>query len=242
MPAVAAAATTAIAAACRSIRSSRIASAFAIDRRPPTIPAASQAAAAMAHGPVQRREEKCNGPASMRKPPVMRTTSSTSRALVPIRMRVKVTLVVRLVDGGLKVSGLLEYREETGILLLPFRRQRPLAVHRLVELRSEERGLHAAVDDVPRQHGIAGTVTEHEEASVDTRFGDRGSPVPAVALRRLDCWRDAAVAERQQRLVERMPLRLDVEVNVVDAGHQRPHPLDLPLDDGVGLHRQPLVG
>ena len=66
-------------------------------------------------------------------------------------------------------------------------------------------------------------VAEHEEVGVDARFGDGGAPVAAVALGRLDGRRDAAIAERQQRLVERMPLRLDVEVDVVDAGHQAAH-------------------
>ena len=54
--------------------------------------------------------------------------------------------------------------------------------------------------------------------------------------------RHAAVAERQQRLVERVPLRLDVEVDVVDVGRERAQALDLAVDRRVVLHRQPLIG
>ena len=61
-------------------------------------------------------------------------------------------------------------------------------------------------------------VAEDVEVGVDAGFGDRRAPVAAVALGRLDRRRDAPVAERQQRLVVRVPLRLDVEVDVVDVG------------------------
>ena len=84
-------------------------------------------------------------------------------------------------------------------------------------------------------------VAEDEEVGVDAGFRDGGAPVAAVALGRLDRRSHAPIAERQQRLVERMPLRLDVEVDVVDAGHQAAHPLDLPLDRRVVFHRQPLI-
>src|SRR5688500_15612070 len=131
----------------------------------------------------------------MTKPPVIRTMTSTSQAPVPSRMRTEMTL--------------LEDREKARILLLPLRRQRPLCLHRLVELRSEEVALHAAVDDVPRQHGVARSIAEHEEVGIDACFGDGGAPVAAVALGGLDGGSDAPIPERQQRLVERMPLRLD---------------------------------
>ena len=60
-------------------------------------------------------------------------------------------------------------------------------------------------------------VAEDVEVGVDAGLGDGGAPVAAVALGRFDRRRDAAIAERQQRLVVRMPLGLDVEVDVVDA-------------------------
>ena len=63
-------------------------------------------------------------------------------------------------------------------------------------------------------------VAEDVEVGVDAGFGDRGAPVLAVALGGLDRRRDAAVAERQQRLVVGVPLGLDVEVDVVDVGDQ----------------------
>src|SRR5262245_20400065 len=148
----------------------------------------------------------------MTNPPATKTTSSTSRALVPRRTIVKMTL--------------LEDREETRILLLALRRERPLGLHRLVEFRSEEIGLHAAVDDVPGQQRVARSVAEHEEVGIHSGLRDSGTPVPAIAFRGLDGWRHPSIAERQQRLVERVPLRLDVEVDVVDAGHQAAHPLN----------------
>ena len=39
-----------------------------------------------------------------------------------------------------------------------------------------------------------------------------------------------------------MPLRLDVEVHVVDVGRQRTQPFDLAIDDVRILHRDPLIG
>ena len=59
-------------------------------------------------------------------------------------------------------------------------------------------------------------VAEDVEVGVDAGFRDRRAPVLPVALGGLDGRRHAPVAERQQRLVVRMPLRLDVEVDVVD--------------------------
>src|SRR4051812_32542544 len=121
----------------------------------------------------------------MTKPPVMRMTISTSRAPVPAATRMR----------------LLENRKKEGILLLPLGRQRPLGVERLLELVSEEGALHAAVDDVPRQHFVGGSIAEDEEIGVNLGFGNGRAPVAAVALRGFDRRRDAAVAQRQQRLV-----------------------------------------
>ena len=77
---------------------------------------------------------------------------------------------------------------------------------------------------------------------VDAGFRDRCAPVLTVALGGFDGRSHSPVAERQQGLVVRMPLRLDVEVHVVDAGHQRPKPLALSIDGGGVGHRQPLIG
>jgi hypothetical protein len=55
---------------------------------------------------------------------------------------------------------------------------------------------------------------------VEAGLGDRGAPVAAVALGDFDDVRHTAVAQRQQALVVRMPLGLDVEVHVVDVRHQ----------------------
>src|SRR5215208_5573053 len=77
---------------------------------------------------------------------------------------------------------LLQYREEAGVFLLPLRRQRPLLAEPLVELVAEERVLHAAVDDVPRQHRVGRPIAEDEEVGVDTGFGHGGAPVAAVAF------------------------------------------------------------
>src|SRR5688572_30924921 len=126
-------------------------------------------------------------------------------------------------------GGLLgEDRQEAGVFLLPLRRQRPLLPQALLELVAEEAVLHAAVDDVPGQYGVGRTIAEDEEVGVYACFGDGGAPVAAVAFGGLDRRRDAAVTERQQGLVERMPFRLDVEVDVVDVGDQAAHALDLP--------------
>ena len=159
--------------------------------------------------------EKGKGPASTTKPPVMRTMTSTSRAPVPAASEEAATEG----RGGAAHSPSAASAAASTPPAAPCRtRLRKKLV------------LHAAVDDVPGQHGVGGAVAEHEEVGVDARFGHGGAPVAAVALGRLDGRRHAPVAERQQRLVERMPLRLDVEVDVVDAGHQAAHPLDLPLD------------
>src|SRR2546428_1354890 len=101
---------------------------------------------------------------------------------------------------------LLQDRKQTAVLFGALRRERPLLAQGFVELRTEEAALHAAVDDVPREHAVAGPVAEHVEVRIDAGFGARGTPVARVALRRFDYRCDPAVAERQQRLVERMPL------------------------------------
>ena len=84
-------------------------------------------------------------------------------------------------------------------------------------------------------------VAEDVEIGIDAGFGDRGAPVAAVALGRFDRRRHAAIAQRQQRLVVRMPLRLDVEVDVVEIGDQGAQPLALAVRDRGIFHRQPLV-
>ena len=80
-----------------------------------------------------------------------------------------------------------------------------------------ERGLHAAVDDVPRQHRVRVRSRNTKKSSSTPRLGNarRAScrPLRSAAINRR---RDAPVAEREQRLVVRVPLRLDVEVDVVD--------------------------
>src|SRR5687768_4521713 len=47
-----------------------------------------------------------------------------------------------------------ERRQQPRVLFRPLRRQRPLRASALLVLAAEERVLHAAVDDAPRQHGI----------------------------------------------------------------------------------------
>src|SRR5687768_7493753 len=197
MPAPTAAMAITLATAVEWRSSSPLSSAmeWAAPWRPPTSRAASQATAASASGVGQRRDEKWRGPASMTNPPVMRTMSSTSRAPVPSRTRMELNLTRR--PEGLR---LLEDREEARILLLPLRRQRPLFLQRLVELRPEELALHPAVDDVPGEHGVAGAVAEYEKVRVDACLRHGGAPVAAVALRGLDRGSDAAVAEGQQGL------------------------------------------
>ena len=70
---------------------------------------------------------------------------------------------VRGVRGARGRRELVDRRSATGSTGRSFafsfcalRRQRPLLAQPLVELGAEERRLHAAVDDVPRQHGVAG--------------------------------------------------------------------------------------
>src|SRR5436190_18595387 len=116
----------------------------------------------------------------MTKPPVMRMTISTSRAPVPAATRMR----------------LLKNREKERILLLPLGRQRPLGVECLLEFVPEEAALHAAVDDVPRQHFVGGSIPEDEEVGVDAGFRHRRAPVAAVALRGFDRRGHAAITER----------------------------------------------
>src|SRR5213080_5446223 len=51
------------------------------------------------------------------------------------------------------------------------------------------------------QHGVAAAVTKDVEVGVDACFGDRGAPVLSVALGSDDGRRDAAIGEREQRLI-----------------------------------------
>src|SRR5260221_12153781 len=126
----------------------------------------------------------------------------------------------------------LNHWKEPRVLLLSLRRERPLLAKRLVIFGMEERRLHAAVDDVPRKHGVAAAGTVDEEIGVHTGFRYGCAPVLAVSLGHLDRGGDPAIAERPQRLIVRMPLGLDVEAHVVDAGHQAPQPLDLSVGHG----------
>src|SRR6185503_4040196 len=94
---------------------------------------------------------------------------------------------------------LLDHRQELGVLLRALGRQRPLGAQALLHLALEEAALHAAVDDVPRQHRVARAVAEDVGVAVDAGLGDRRAPVLAVALGGGNRRRDAPVAERQQR-------------------------------------------
>ena len=81
----------------------------------------------------------------------------------------------------------------------------------------KKRVLHAAVDDVPRQHrvGLIGRERCRSRRRRRLRATARRQ-WPPLRSARFDGRRDAAVAEREQRLVVRVPLALDVEVDVVD--------------------------
>ena len=50
---------------------------------------------------------------------------------------------------------------------MPFRRQRRFLAQRLLEFGTEERVLHSAVDDVPRQDRVGRPIAEHEEVGID---------------------------------------------------------------------------
>jgi hypothetical protein len=65
------------------------------------------------------------------------------------------------------VDSLLDNRQELRVFRGALGRKRPLFTQALVVLRVEERRLHAAVDDVPRQHGVMGAVAENIEVAVD---------------------------------------------------------------------------
>ena len=67
---------------------------------------------------------------------------------------------------------------------LPLRRQRPLGAGALLELLAEERGLEAAVDDLPRQERVGAAVAIEVRRRVEAGVGDGRAPVAAVALRR----------------------------------------------------------
>src|SRR5262245_25864717 len=103
--------------------------------------------------------------------------------------------------------------EEPRILLLSFRRKSPLLPQSLLELGPEERVLHATVDDVPWEHRVPGLVAKDIEIRIDTGFRYGGAPLAAVSFGGLDGRRHAPVSERQEGLIEGMPLGLDVEVD-----------------------------
>ena len=114
----------------------------------------------------------------------------------------------------------MEDGKQPCVFLLPFRRQRPLGTHCFVELRAEEAGLHAAVDDVPRQHGIGRPIAEHEEVGVDPRFGDGGAPVAAVSFGGFDRRRNAPVTERKAKRLRQMLSGIDnVYFNIKSERH-----------------------
>src|SRR5580765_6368679 len=52
-------------------------------------------------------------------------------------------------------TGQEKLRQQARVFLGPFRRQRPFLAKALGELGLEERALHAAIDDVPWQPGVA---------------------------------------------------------------------------------------
>src|SRR5262247_1876408 len=83
-------------------------------------------------------------------------------------------------------SRLIQHRQQLEVLFLPLGRQRPFGAESLVELRLEERRFHAAVDDVPGQDRVAGTVAEDIKPGVDAAFCNRSTPLSAVALGGLD--------------------------------------------------------
>src|SRR5262245_10132900 len=198
---------------------------------------ARSAAIATISGPPQWCAERRSGPASKKKPPAMMTMTRTTSAVAAAATS---GLAMRTLTCW-EAKRVLQNRQQAGVLLLPFWRKCPLFAKPFVELGTEKIVLQAAVNDVPRQHFVRRTIAEHEEVGIDARFGDGRPPVSAVALSRFDGVGHAPVPERQQRLIERMPFRLDVEVDVVDAAHERAHPLDLAVDGSIVFHRQPLV-
>src|SRR6266545_1563121 len=248
MPAVTLASTIANASACASMNCQLSEAASASAARPKSATAAN-AVSAIRSGPRQLCADRYNGPARMVKPPVMVMMTRMTSADVPTAVSSRPTVRIALRRGPTsrsalrrgKQPALLQDGQQQCVFLLPFDRERPLLAERLIEFGAEEIVLEAAVDDVPGEHFVRRAIAEHEEVRVDAALGHRGAPVSAVPLRHLDCRGDAPVAEREQRLVERMPLRLDVDVDVVDAGHQAPHPPDLALDRPIVFHRQPLV-
>src|SRR5262245_54029001 len=198
---------------------------------------ARSAAIATISGPGQWCAERRSGPASKEKPPAMMTMMRTASAVAATATSRRAMRTLTCWEA----NRLLQNRQQAGVLLLPFWRKCPLFAKPLVELGAEKMVFEAAVDDVPRQHFVRRTIAEHEEVSIDAGFSDGRAPVSAVALSGFDGVCHAPVPERQQRLVERMPFRLDVEVDVVDAAHERPHALDLAVDGSIVFHRQPLV-
>ena len=64
-----------------------------------------------------------------------------------------------------------------------------------------------AVDDLPRQERVRAAVAVEVRVGVETRLGDGGAPVAAVPLGALDDVGDAAVAEREQALIDTNAVR-----------------------------------
>src|SRR5215212_1288605 len=156
-----AALTIAIATACRSIAAARPSSTGTVCRRTNgTVAQTTHATRDRVAGLSQRRRDRCNGPASMTKPPAMRTTMVARSAVVAMKT---IAAATKTTAGDRDEGGLLEDREETRILLLPLRRERPLLAQCLVEFGAEKAVLHPAIDDVPGQHGVVRTVAKHEE-------------------------------------------------------------------------------
>src|SRR5688500_4941898 len=111
-------------------------------------------------------------------------------------------------------------RNQLRVLGRSLRRQCPFLAKPFVELAAEERCLHAAIDDAPRQHAVISAIAEHEEVRIYSGVGNSAPPIAAVGLGGLNRRRHTAIAEREQSLVKRMTLRLDIEKDVVDIRRQ----------------------
>ena len=94
-------------------------------------------------------------------------------------------------------GNLLNDWKQAGVFLGALRRQGPFLAKALVELRLEERRLHAPVDDVPGEDRVLGAVAEDVERRVEPRLRDGGAPVATIALGGFDRGGHPSVAERQ---------------------------------------------
>ena len=104
-------------------------------------------------------------------------------------------------NNGRGGVALIDDRYELEVFFQSLRWQGPLFAQGLVGLGLKERGLHAAVDDVPGEDLVFRPVAKDVEIGVNARLGDCGAPLAAIALRCLDGVRDATIAQREQRLV-----------------------------------------